>query len=162
MAAYLDVATSIVTIIGLPVAVWAIVQNTRATRLTALISEGEFFLNLENMLVRHDPVYVKLRQGGAWTVPSSGPETEDDWARLGDYMGFFEHCEHLLQQGSISDAFYRNLFGNRVRYIMSNDRIVQTMLVEQAPAWRLFIDHAQRLGFPVARHAGPVFSQAGS
>lgn len=149
VAGFLELATSIVTIVGLPVAIWAIVQNTRAARKSALISEGEFFLNLENMLVRHDPIYINLRGSGAWTQTGTGPETAEDWARLSDYMGFFEHCEHLLQQGSISEPVYRKLFGNRVRHIMANDRVVKTMLVDRASGWSLFIRHAERLGFAV-------------
>jgi hypothetical protein len=87
-----------------------------------------------------------LRTGGKWAKTGAGPVTAEDWAAVEDYMGFFEHCELLMRNGSLDTASFKALFGYRVENIIQNDVIVQAKLDRERDDWKLFISLLDRLG----------------
>ena len=89
-----------------------------------------------------------MRPGGAWTKDDAGPTSESEWSKVEDYMGFFEHCELLLQDGSLKPASFKALFGYRVVNIMANDNIVREKLLKEGASWHLFLELLDRLKLP--------------
>lgn len=140
-----DLATIIGSIVAVAVLGYTAVQVHQNTK----ISRGQFWLELEKMLYTHDPVHLKLRPGGIWSEPGSGPETPEEWTQVEDYMGFFEHCEVLLRKKLIDWETFEALFSYRVGNILSNSRIVEAKLVEERDGWTCFLKLAKRLGFDV-------------
>ena len=65
--------------------------------------------------------------------------------QLEDYMGFFEHCEVLMQQGSLDPRVFRSLFGYRLENILENKLIVKEKLIDERNYWQLFWALLQRL-----------------
>ena len=135
-----------VTIVGAPCAVMAIIFAGIQIRQSVLIARGQFMLELERMIALHDPVHIRLRPGGDWSTRDGGPEDTAEWIALEDYMGFFEHCELLLQTRSLKLKSFRALFGYRVENIMANERIVQAKLLDEDESWNLFLELLDRLG----------------
>ncbi len=119
------------TIVGAPSAVMALIYAGLQIRQSVLIARGQFMLELERMIALHDPVHIRLRPGGDWSTHDSGPADAAEWSELEDYMGFFEHCELLLQAGSLKLQSFKALFGYRVANIMQNNRIVRAKLQEE-------------------------------
>ena len=62
-------------------------------------------LELERMMTAHDEVHLKLRPGGEWAA-GGGPTTAAEWSKVEEHMGFFEHCEALLRDGSLAEESF--------------------------------------------------------
>jgi hypothetical protein len=103
-------------------------------------------LEIERMIALHDPVHQRLRPGGSWSTPDTGPAKHAEWSELEDYMGFFEHCELLLQAGSLQQQSFKAIFRYRIVNIMANKTIVQAKLVKERKYWHLFLELLDRLG----------------
>lgn len=137
-----DIATIIASIIGGGALIVAAYQLRRSAK----ISEGQFLLELEKMLSTHDEVHMKLRPGGEWTQNQSGPSSVEEWAKIEDYMGFFEHCELLIQDGSLCSSRFNNIFGYRVHNIVDNQKIVNAKLEsKERDSWILFLKLCERI-----------------
>jgi hypothetical protein len=118
-----NIATIIASIIGAGALVFAGIQLKNS----AQVAEGQFLLELEKMMTAHDEIHLKLRPGGAWADGAS-PNSPKDWAALEDYMGFFEHCELLIQDKSLSVERFNHIFGYRVFNIVANKAICKAKL----------------------------------
>ena len=92
-----DIATIIASVVGTGALVFAGFQLKHS----AQVAEGQFLLELEKMMATHDQIHLKLRPGGVW-AQGGAPSLAKEWADLEDYMGFFEHCELLIQDKSLS------------------------------------------------------------
>jgi len=155
----LDVAlwANVATIVGAPVGVFALIYGVLQLRSSVRVNQGQFMLELEKMIATHDAVHLKLRPGGAWatspvaTAPpgnqGAAPATVEEWAQVEDYMGFFEHCELLLRDRSLTTERFQRLFGYRVANILANGVIAEAKLVREREHWSLFLDLIRRLGF---------------
>ena len=139
---YADMATIAASVLGVGALIFGGVQLMHSAK----VAEGQFLLELEKMVTSHDDVHLKLRPGGAWTEGQS-PATAEEWAKLEDYMGFFEHCELLIQDGSLSEKRFANIFDYRLRNILANKAICAAKLMSnERPSWELFIALCKRFG----------------
>lgn len=141
----LNTAASIATIVALVVGIAALFYTGRQIGLTRKISKGSFLLELEKMSARHEPVSSKLRPTGYWSQTNSGPRSLEEWVALEDYMGFFEHCEVLIAQGSLDLDTFKHLFGYRIHNIIGNEVVVGRKLIDEKEHWQLFISLLRRL-----------------
>jgi hypothetical protein len=142
----LDWWADLATVLGSVAAVLVLGFAALQVRQNTKISRGQFWLELEKMLATHDPVHLRLRPGGDWSVPDAGPGTHEEWAQVEDYMGFFEHCELMLRKGLIDRETFDAIFSYRVANILHNQKIVQAKLVEERHGWTTFLALARRLG----------------
>ena len=88
---------------------------------------------------------MKLRPGGEWARANSGPESVEDWVKVEDYMGLFEHCELMLRKGLIDWETFKAIFNYRLHNIVANRRIVEAKLVAGGESWEAFIRLLQHL-----------------
>jgi len=102
-------------------------------------SKGLFLLDLEKMSNTHNKVHIRLRPGGDWAQNNKGPINHEEWAELEDYMGFFELCELLMQDGSLCPDRFKQMFGYRVNNILANETIQDTKLKKEKDSWELFL-----------------------
>ena len=119
-------------------------QNTQ-------VSRGQFWLELEKMFAAHDEVHMNLRPGGTWSKENSGPESIEEWVKVEDYMGLFEHCEALLQKNLIDWEIFDSIFSYRLHNILSNTQIVKAKLVEERDSWKRFLRLLRKLGIEVPK-----------
>jgi hypothetical protein len=77
----------------------------------------------------YDDVHAKLRPGGDWAseVPA-GPQNAAEWARVELYMGLFEYCERLLEQGLLNQTDFDRNLRYRLTNIVANPIIVEAKL----------------------------------
>jgi hypothetical protein len=97
------------------------------------------------MFSQHDAVHLKLRPGGEWTVFGSGPTTGEEWAKVEDYMGLFEHCELMLRGKLIDRKTFEAIFSYRLHNLLANRRIVDAKLHNEGESWTLFLSLLKRL-----------------
>jgi hypothetical protein len=118
------IATLIVTVLTLLIAIVAVWYAAKTLKYAAetltdsvRVSRAQFFATVRSLLSNYDDVHAKLRPDGDWAseVPA-GPQNAAEWARVELYMGLFEYCERLLEQGLLNKKdFDRNL-----RYRLTN------------------------------------------
>lgn len=134
------------TILGAVAAIIVLGYTAYQVRMATAVSRGQFSLELEKMLASHDAVHLLLRPGGAWASGRGGPGSSEEWARLEDYMGFFEHCEVLLEKRLIDRETFDAIFAYRLDNILANPIIVNEKLRREAGGWRIFLRLVQRAG----------------
>ena len=139
----------IATIVGAITAVAVLIYTARQIRQNTQVSRGQFWLELEKMFAAHDEVHINLRPGGKWSKENSGPETIEEWAKVEDYMGLFEHSEILLKKNLIDWETFGSIFSYRLYNILRNRRIVTAKLVEEADSWKGFLRLLSKLGIEV-------------
>ena len=132
------VAANVAQVLGAIGTVGGIFYAAAQLRHNASTSRATFLLHLEDMSHDHDAVHAKLRPGGAWTEKEAGPATPKEWMQAEDYMGFFEHCEILMRQGSLDPRVFWHLFGYRLENILASELIVREKLIEEREYWQLF------------------------
>jgi hypothetical protein len=136
---------SVATILGAIFAVLTLLYTAYQIRLSTRISAGTFWLELEKMFANHDEVHIKLRPGGVWANNKGGPENVEDWAKVEDYMGLFEHCEIMLQKKLIDWKTFQAIFAYRIHNILVNKMIVQAKLKNEKDSWRAFLRLLKRM-----------------
>ena len=141
----LDDASKYITIISALIATASLMYMGKQLKLSAKVSEGQFLLEIEKMAYTHDEVHLNLRPGGKWSSGKITSATQAEWAKIDDYMGFFEHCELLMQDKSLSEKNFRSIFEYRVHNILDNNNIVQAKLVDEKEHWKVFLELQSRL-----------------
>ena len=136
----------IATVAGILIAVLVLIYTAIQVRMSAKVSKGQFWLRLEEMFSCHDEVHIKLRPGGEWSFPGTGPMTAEEWATVEDYMGLFEHCEIMLQKRLIDWDTFKKIFAYRLRNILANQRIVEAKLVKEKDNWQNFMNLLMKFG----------------
>ena len=147
----LALLASFATILGIPIAVLALVYAALQLRKSARIAKGQFLLQIENQSTLHDEVHHKLFPDGEWGVNKGGsPHSIQDTKEVADYLGFFEQCEYLIQTRCLDFSTFKKIYGYRVKNILSNTVIVESKLQgETRKFYELFISLCTRLGHRV-------------
>lgn len=144
----------IATMVGAATAIVVLIYTSLQVRQNTLVSRGHFWLELEKMFATHDEVHINLRPGGRWSEPDSGPETVEDWGKIEDYMGLFEHCEIMLKRKLVDWETFGSIFSYRIHNILGNRRIVTAKLIEERESWTGFIRLLKKLEIEVPNYAG--------
>lgn len=107
-------------------------------------------LELKKMFLDYDDVHAKLRPDGAWNNDSGGaPISGEEWTRVEGYMGLFEHCKRLLEDGLVSEAEFRKSYSYRLKNLADNEQIVEEKLKSsESEDWKDFIGLLDQFGVP--------------
>lgn len=119
------------------------------------IATGTFWLELEKMFQRYDPLYSHLRfQCGDWVCKDNvGPTSKEELEQLCDYLGLFEHCYFLLKKGSIDLNTFESIYKTRVMGLLSNQLIQNELSNEK---WGTFRDLLYELKLMKNRKIIPI------
>jgi len=101
-------------------------QNATAQQESAKARRATFWLDLRKMFAIHDKVHRKLRPGGEWDKPGNENDPAlgtDDEADLIAYMGLFEHCEYMLEDGLIDPGTFKKIYAYRLDLLLKNNRV---------------------------------------
>jgi hypothetical protein len=132
------------TIVGVLVAATSLVFAAINTRLTLRANRARFWLDLRDRFAKYDVVHRRLRPGGVWSN-GSGPATPEEWAEVEAYMGLFEHCEVMLQQGLIDEKTFRDIYAYRLNNLVANDTIRTEKLICRAEGWKQLLALLKRM-----------------
>lgn len=129
---------NLASIIGIPIAAFGLFFAVMQIRQSNKIASGQFMLELKRISNLYDSVHLNLRPGGDWYPSKKPPEDHKVWAKIDDYMGFFEYCEMLMQDGSLDPENFADLFSYRIQNILRNEHIVDEKLKKEASSWVVF------------------------
>ena len=101
-------------------------------------SRGQLWLQLRQLFTHYDEAHIKLRPNGEWYASDSKP-TDKDLPKVELYLGIFEHCERLLEEGLIDQATFESNYIYRLRNIVVNKRIRKTKLIGLWSGWKDFL-----------------------
>jgi hypothetical protein len=113
-------------VLGVLVAAVALIGSWRANKANARAERARFWLDLRTIFASHNEVHKKLRPGGDWRKigkedqPARG---SDDEAALIAYMGLFEHCEYMLEDGLIDPGTFKKIYAYRLDLLLKNNRV---------------------------------------
>jgi len=114
----------IATIVASVVAGLALLYAALQIRISTKVSRAGFWLELRKMFAEHRDLHLKLRKK-EWPDKEGSCPGEEDWPALEAYMGLFEHCESMLDQGLIDWPTFKAIYGYRVENIIRNPWIVR-------------------------------------
>jgi hypothetical protein len=132
-----------VTIAGVALAILALLFAGRQLREAQRNSRLQALMGVESFLEQHEDVHAKLRPGGAWSTPGTGPRSADEWVSVEQYMGMFERMKlAMIDDGMLDRDTFDRMYGYRILNIDHNDVIRAAKLEnpELAPYWRDFIE----------------------
>ena len=117
-------------------------------------SRAQLWMDLRKMFDGHMDVHSKLRKGDKFAMPqprpgcckqnASWPCCEEEWVKVESYIGLFEHCEDLLEEGLIDKSTFQDIYRYRVKNITDNEKIKSTKLVKLGKHWLRFRALAKR------------------
>ena len=139
----------IATIVGVTIAAASLLYTAYNARLNLKTARARFWLDLRDRFQRFDAVHAKLSRGGAWYGRTGGPQSREEWIPVEAYMGLFEHCELMLQDGLLDADTFRKIYCYRVELLLNNPTIVKEKLIERAGDWGDFLTLTRRFGLPV-------------
>ncbi len=95
-------------------------------------SQARFWLDLNSEFRNYDSAYTALRPRGIWST--KGPDSNDDWANIDQYLGLFEHCEMLISKKLISKDFFERSYKVPLQNAIQN-RYIWLKLEEEKEYW---------------------------
>lgn len=138
-----QIAATTISAFALFYAGWQVTLSTRVNR-------AQFWLELRKMFHEHKDVHTKLRDGGEWAADGSGPSNPAEWANLEAYMGLFEHCERMMDEGLLDIKTFKSIYEYRIHNIVSNSIIYQAKLIDEVAYWTDFIALMKRCDIKTA------------
>jgi hypothetical protein len=152
--------TLIVTTIGVAAGLGALIfawktilEAQKQARENAKTAKAQFWILLRGIFALYDDVHAKLRPGGEWHDDreksynrDKGPKTAHDMARIEVYMGLFEYCYRLLQQGLLDEQTFSNSYKYRLKNLVNNRWISDIKLgTKLREDWKDFRDLLNQL-----------------
>lgn len=134
------IATLLLTLLTVVIAIAAVWYAARTLQDSIRVSRAQFFATVRGLLSNYDDVHAKLRPGGEWAsgVPA-GPQNAAEWARVELYMGLFEYCERLLEQGLLNETDFDANLRYRLENIVANPIIMQKLRSPLVRYWGDFV-----------------------
>lgn len=137
-----------ISLVGISLSLTAIIFTAFTISRNTKVHRAQFWLDLRERFSAFDDVHLKLRPGGAWSSVGSGPVETEEWIRVEAYMGLFEHCNIMLNDGLIDEKTFGKIYAYRLRNIVRNRIIVDSKLSneERKKYWEEFAAMLDRFG----------------
>jgi|GEM_PF-1222202 len=149
--------SELATLLGVIATFFVIVLTRVQINKTTEISRAEFWLEIDKMFIDYDDIHFKLRDGGKWhCVDQEGIKVNydemsckqikenskckkcviehDEWSKIVSYLGLFEHCELMIQDGIIDQRRFEVVFSYRIKNLIRNKQI-RCKLIEEKDEW---------------------------
>jgi flagellar biosynthesis/type III secretory pathway M-ring protein FliF/YscJ len=78
-------------------------KELEARELQIKVTQAAFWLELRKMFAEHNDVHFNLRPGGSWYQSDTSPSSSD-LPKVEAYMGLFEHCQRMIDDGLLDLA----------------------------------------------------------
>jgi hypothetical protein len=112
------------------------------------IKAAEFYLTLRrDLLTFHKEPHLNLRPGGEWANDPTNRPRSDEMPLVEAYLGFFEHCNNMIDKGLIDIDTFKKIYGYRINNILENDSIRNAKLTGKIrESYKDFISLCKKLG----------------
>jgi hypothetical protein len=103
----------------------ALIYTGIQVRLARKSSRSQFLLQLYQMMDQHNDVHAQLTRTG-WSNGKNGPNTPDEWIKVGRVLGLFEYIQILVEDGLIDIDTVDRLYSYRLFHLINNEVIRKT------------------------------------
>lgn len=100
---------------------------------------GQFLLQLDEAMQRHQVAHMNLRPGGEWYNTTDRP-ADNEMAGAIAYMGLFERIKIMIDSRLLPGDVVNRLYGYRIGNIWVNDRLMCEKLVKLSDQWQDFLE----------------------
>ncbi len=100
---------------------------------------GQFLLQLDEAMQRHQAAHLNLRPGGEWHNTTDRPADNEMPAAIA-YMGLFERIKIMIDLKLVPANVVNRLYGYRIGNIWVNDRLMCEKLVKLSDQWQDFLE----------------------
>lgn len=137
-----------ISLVGILLSITAIFFTAYTISRNTRVNRAQFWMDLRERFSAFDDIHLKLRPGGEWFSNGKGPSKTEEWVRVEAYMGLFEHCNIMLNEGLIDEKTFGKIYAYRLKNIVSNIIIANAKLrnEEIRKSWKDFIELLQRFG----------------
>jgi hypothetical protein len=123
----------------------AVSEAQRQARENAKMSKAQFWILLRGIFTSYDDIHANFRPDGDWHSDSELPSATADKGRTELYMGLFEYCDRLLEEGLIDKQAFAASYSYRLRNILTNPWVIEKKLKAHRRGWRGFINLCYRI-----------------
>ena len=97
---------------------------------------------IRQMLSKYDDVDSDLIEG-------NGPKDNDAKRKFEAFMGLFEHCGRMINDGLLSLETFKSIYEYRIKNMLTNNWIREDKLQDNRKGWCDFLDLCRKLGLDV-------------
>lgn len=136
--------SNLLTLIGFAGTIAGLIFASRQFAASKRATQGQFLLELNDHFWRFDRIYRSLyeyRKDGDQSRPWEPPDP-DDWTTVAQYMGLFERCMVLIDNGVLNIATFERLYGYRFRDLVRPESVRKLYFsdLEAAAGWGDFLE----------------------
>ena len=135
-------AANYIAIIGAIVAGIGVYFTFRQLHKNEKVTEAQLYLTIRQMLSKYDDVHSDLIEG-------NGPKDNDAKRKFEAYMGLFEHCGRMINDGLLSLETFKSIYEYRIKNMLTNNWIREDKLQDNRKGWCDFLDLCRKLGLDV-------------
>lgn len=114
--------TDIITSIGILLAGIGLIYTGIQVKLTRRTNRTQFLLQLYQLMDAHNELHERLT-GTGWPNGRTGPETVEEWLKVGRALGLFEYIHILVKDGFIDIHTVDKLYSYRLFQLYNNEVI---------------------------------------
>jgi hypothetical protein len=114
--------TDILTAVGVLITGIGLIYAGIQIRLSRKTTRSQFLLQVYELMEQHNEVHARLT-GLGWPDGRVGPQTVEEWIKVGRLLGLFEYIQILIEDGLIDLKTVDQLYGYRLFYAYSNEVI---------------------------------------
>lgn len=134
--------SNLLTLIGFAGTIAGLIFAARQFAASRRATQGQFLLELNDHFRHFDAIYRSLyenRKRASTSPPWKPPD--DDWTAVAQYMGLFERCMVLIDNGVLNISTFERLYGYRFRDLVRVETIRQRFFkdLQTAGGWSDFL-----------------------
>ena len=115
-------ATDVITAAGAMLTGIGLLYTGIQVRLSRKTARSQFLLQLYQLMEQHNEVHSRLT-GLGWPDGRLGPETVEEWIKVGRMLGLFEYIQILVRDKIIDIDTVDKLYSYRLFHLVNNETI---------------------------------------
>jgi hypothetical protein len=114
--------TDIITALGAILTGVGLIYAGIQIKLSRKTTRSQFLLQLYQLMEQHNEVHARLT-GLGWSDGKTGPDTVEEWIKVGRALGLFEYINILVKDGLIEIDTVDKLYSYRLFHLVNNEII---------------------------------------
>lgn len=123
-------ATDVITAAGAMLTGIGLIYTGIQVRLARKTARSQFLIQLYQLMEQHNEVHGRLT-GLGWPDGRTGPESIEEWIKVGRVLGLFEYMQILVKDGIIDIDTVDKLYSYRLFHLVNNEIIRKRYFADQ-------------------------------
>ena len=126
--------SAVLTAIGTILTGTGLIFTGVQVRLAQKTARSQFLLQFYQLMDQHNEVHARLT-GIGWSINPKGPETREEWIKVGRLLGLFEYIYMLYVDRIIDADTIDELYSYRLFHALNNDTIRERHFENKNTTW---------------------------